>query len=240
MEWQAGEAKWRQIERHLLGDISRGIFRPGEKLPTELEMARWFGVNRHTVRQAIGSLAEANAIRVEQGRGTFVQENVLDYSLGRRTRFSKIVCGQQKLPHKRLIEWDIGKAKKKTAKRLQISGKNKVIRLFSVSEADGVPVACSESFLPAERFEGMADVFSKTGSLTEAFALFGIEDYQRRETRITAHLPSRRIAALLRQPKTRPVLVTENIDVDMSGIPIEYGITSFASDRVMLVVEGKG
>lgn len=240
MDWHAGEAKWRQIERHLLGDISQGIFRPGEKLPTELEMARWFGVNRHTVRQAIGSLAEANAIRVEQGRGMFVQESVLDYSLSRRTRFSQIVGGQQKLSHKRLIEWDIGKAKKKIAGHLRINKKNKVIRLFSVGETDGVPVVCSESFFPAERFEGLADVFSKTGSLTEAFTYFGVDDYQRSETRITAHLPSRRVAALLRQPKTRPVLVTESVDIDMSGIPIEYGITSFASDRVMLVVEGKG
>ncbi len=238
MDWQAGEAKWRQIERLLLGEISKEIFRAGERLPTEMNLARRFGVNRHTVRQAIGSLAEANVIRVEQGRGMFVQDNMLDYPLGRRTRFSQIVSGRQKLPRKRLVEWEILRAGKKIAGRLQIRKKDSVVRLFSVSEADGIPVACSESFLPAKRFEGIEEIFSQTGSLTESFAFFGVDDYQRDETRITAQLPSRQIAALLRQPRNHPVLVTEKIDIDMSGIPVECGTTSFASDRVTLLVKG--
>ncbi|GAB6051920.1 phosphonate metabolism transcriptional regulator PhnF [Magnetospira thiophila] len=239
MEWQAGEAKWRQIERILLLEISQGQFPTGQRLPTEMDMARRFGVNRHTVRQAVGALAEANVVRVEQGRGTFVQESLLDYDLSQRTRFSQIVSSRQKLPRKRLIEWEILPAKKRIAQNLQLKKKTKVLRLFSVSEADGVPVACSESFLPADRFAGLADIFSETGSLTEAFVRYGVTDYQRRETRITAQLPTRRIAALLHQPKIRPVLVTENIDVDMEGQPIECGTTSFASDRVQLLVEGK-
>ena len=50
---------------------------------------------------------------------------------------------------------------------------------------------------------------------------------------------SGRIAALLRQPRNRPVLVTENVDVDMAGTPIECGTTWFASDRVQLTVDGR-
>jgi len=238
MEWRAGEAKWRQIERVMLDEIATGNFKPGQQIPTESELADRFGVNRHTVRRAVAALAEAEALRVEQGRGTFVQESVLDYALGRRTRFSQIVTGRQKLPRKRLIDWETLRARSAVAKQLHLRKQERVVRLFSVSEADAMPVACSESFLPAARFEGIADIFAKTGSLTEALTYFGVEDYQRRETRITAQLPSRRIAALLRQPKARPILVASKIDVDMAGIPIECGTTSFASDRVQLVVEG--
>ena len=77
MEWEKGEAIWKQIERQLLRDIAQGMFKPGEKLPTEKELAARFEVNRHTVRSAIAALTEANVTRVEQGRGTFVQEAVL-------------------------------------------------------------------------------------------------------------------------------------------------------------------
>ncbi|RED44877.1 phosphonate metabolism transcriptional regulator PhnF [Aestuariispira insulae] len=238
IDWQAGEAKWRQIERILKEEITLGDFPSGEKLPTELVLAKRFGVNRHTVRQAIGALADADLVRVEQGRGTFVQEAVLDYNLSQRTRFSQNVSRKQKLPHKRLLEWEETKARGKVARNLQLKEGMPVLRLFSVSEADGIPVCCSESFLPGIRFEGLEEAFRETGSLTEAFKSYGIADYQRKETRITSHLPTARIAELLRQPKTRPILLTENIDIDMNGGVIETGFTSFASDRVQLIVGG--
>lgn len=239
MQWQSGEAKWRQIERRLSEEIAAGVFPPGEKLPTELELARRFEVNRHTVRQAIAALVDAHAIRVEQGRGTFVQENILDYTLSNRTRFSQNVSRRQKLPHKQMLEAEEVKGGSHVAAALHLKKGSKLIRLFSVSEADGVPVAASESFLPAQRFSGIVGIFSETGSLTEALRRFGIEDYQRRETKVTAQLPTTRIAALLRQPRNRPVVVTENVDVDMDGTPIEFGTTWFASDRVQLIVEGR-
>ena len=239
MQWRAGEAKWRQIEQQLSAEIAEGVFPPGEKLPTELELARRFEVNRHTVRQAIAALVDAHAIRVEQGRGTFVQENILDYRLSNRTRFSQNVSRRQQLPRKQMLEAEEVKAGSHVAAALHLKKGSKLIRLFSLSEADGVPVAASESFLPAQRFEGIVEIFTQTGSLTEAFRQFGISDYQRRETRVTAQLPTTRIAALLRQAKNRPVLMTENVDVDMDGTPIEYGTTYFASDRVQLIVDGR-
>ncbi|MCB2100401.1 MAG: phosphonate metabolism transcriptional regulator PhnF [Rhodobacterales bacterium] len=240
MDWRAGEAKWRQIERVLVDEIGQGLFAPGSRLPTELELAARFGVNRHTVRQAIGALAEADVLRVEQGRGTFVQESVLDYALSSRTRFSQNVADSHMLPHKRLTESETLRAGRRIAGRLALDPEDFVVRLFSVSEADSVPVACSESFLPARRFPTLPEVVAETGSLTEALARLGVPDYHRRETRVTAQLPSGKVAAFLRQPRTRPVLVTENVDVDGGGVPIECGTTWFASDRVQLIVPSPG
>ena len=47
-----------------------------------------FGVNRHTVRRAISTLVEQGLLRVEQGRGTFVAEDVVEFVVGERTRFT--------------------------------------------------------------------------------------------------------------------------------------------------------
>ena len=57
-------------------------------MPTEAALSQQYGVNRHTLHQAVSELAEGGIIRVEQGRGSFVQEHVLDYLVGRKTRFS--------------------------------------------------------------------------------------------------------------------------------------------------------
>ena len=83
-----GVALWRQILVRLERDIGAGIYPPGGRLPTEAEFAARFGVNRHTVRRALEELSRVGLVRVEQGRGTFVAEDILDYTVGPRTRFS--------------------------------------------------------------------------------------------------------------------------------------------------------
>lgn len=56
----------------LTSRIEDGELSPGGRLPAETELARDFGVNRLTVRQAIGELARLGQVRVQHGVGTFV------------------------------------------------------------------------------------------------------------------------------------------------------------------------
>ncbi|MBN8910269.1 MAG: GntR family transcriptional regulator, partial [Rhodospirillales bacterium] len=76
-----GVALWRQIAGRLQQDIAGGGLPPGARLPTEAELSQQFGVNRHTVRRALEELSRAGLVRVEQGRGSFVAEDVLDYTV---------------------------------------------------------------------------------------------------------------------------------------------------------------
>jgi GntR family phosphonate transport system transcriptional regulator len=237
MDWEPGLSIWKQIEKQVLADISDGVFTPGEKMPTEMELVRRFGVNRHTVRRAMAALVDSNVVRVEQGRGAFVQEQILDYPLGSKTRFSQIVSGRHRLPDKSLISSEVLKANSTIAQFLDVKPGTRVIELFSVSEADSVPLAVATSYLPAARFDGIVEIFVETKSLTEAFKRFGIDDYTRKTTRISATLPSSRVANLLKQARNRPVISTESVDVDSAGAAIEYGVTAFSSDRVQLIVE---
>src|SRR5262245_55865358 len=102
-ERTAGMALWRIIETTLATEISAGVFKPGDRLPTEAELARRFAVNRHTLRRAMAALADAGKVRIEQGRGTFVQENVIEYPVSRRTRFSEVLTAQHYHPRGELL-----------------------------------------------------------------------------------------------------------------------------------------
>lgn len=57
--------------------IQEGKLQKGEKLPTEPELMKLFGVGRSTVREAVKMLVNMGFLSVQQGRGTFV-ENVTD------------------------------------------------------------------------------------------------------------------------------------------------------------------
>jgi GntR family transcriptional regulator len=63
------------------GYIKDGVWRVGDKLPTENELAATFEVSKITVRQAIGILENEGRIDRQAGRGTFVVEPLVEYSL---------------------------------------------------------------------------------------------------------------------------------------------------------------
>ena len=67
-----------QVYEALRGRISSGEWRPGERLPSESELAASFGVNRLTVRMALQKLAALGVTATRTGSGTYVLDFDLD------------------------------------------------------------------------------------------------------------------------------------------------------------------
>lgn len=67
-------------------DISQGVYKPGQKIPTEPELMVQYAVGRSTIREAVKTLAMSGVLRVQQGSGTFVNEDVQAESLDQRLR----------------------------------------------------------------------------------------------------------------------------------------------------------
>ncbi|MSO76113.1 MAG: phosphonate metabolism transcriptional regulator PhnF [Alphaproteobacteria bacterium] len=237
LERGAGFTLWRQIEAVLEDEIAQGAHPPGARLPTEVALATRFSVNRHTIRRAMAGLAERGLLRVEQGRGTFVQEHMVDYPLGRRTRFSENVARAERAPGDRLLRALTLPASPEVAEALAIAANAPVVMLETLGEADGRPLGLGAHHFPAARFLGLIRAYEASRSISRALAACGVPDYTRKLTRITVRMPSADEARILQQPANRPVLVTEAVNVDAAGAPIEYGVARFAGDRVQLVVE---
>jgi GntR family phosphonate transport system transcriptional regulator len=232
----AGITLWRQIEARLAEEVAGGSIEPGAQLPTERSLALRFGVNRHTMRQALAALAERGLIRIEQGRGMFVQENVLDYVLGARTRFSEILITQNRRPGGRLLRASSERRDARIARELRLAPSGLLIELETLGEADGRPISLATHYFPKARFDGLIERYRECGSITGALRALGVADYTRAVTRVIARLPSAEEALLLRQPRSRPVLVSEAVNVDEAGKPIEFGLARFASERVRMVI----
>ena len=127
LERGAGVAVWRQIEQILAAEIAAKGFGEDGRLPSEGELARRFDVNRHTVRRAMLGLAALGLVSVEQGRGTFVQPGAIDYTIGKRTRFTENLKRHQHSAAGKLLASSRGKADPSrgcasTPARLQITG----------------------------------------------------------------------------------------------------------------------
>ncbi|HEY0294303.1 MAG TPA: phosphonate metabolism transcriptional regulator PhnF [Bordetella sp.] len=239
VERGSGIAVWRQIGELLAGDIRNKLYEPGEQLPTEPELAERYSVNRHTIRRAMGELEQEGLVRIEQGRGTFVQEHAIDYAIGRRTRFSENLRRQGLTGHGELLGKQLLRYAE-AAGHLGLARNAELLRVRVRGRSGKRTLSVAEHYLDAERFPDLADKLGALGSMSKVYAQYGIADYTRKWSRITAVLPDPDLARLLGQPKTRPVLQVEALNVDLEGKPLQYSITRFGGDWVQLVVGDEG
>ncbi|WP_041675412.1 phosphonate metabolism transcriptional regulator PhnF [Ramlibacter tataouinensis] len=233
---RSGVSVWRQIADTLAEDIRNRRYSDTGRLPSETELSARFGVNRHTLRQAVNALQSEGLLRVEQGRGMFVQQALVSYPLSRRTRFSENLQRQGLLPAKQWLTARSQPAGERVARELRLAPKEPVLMVENLSEANGQPLSLMTAYYPAARFGAMLEMLGEGTSTTEVLRRLGVEDYLRAESRITTQMPSEETARLLRQPVTRPLLCVESLDVDLQGVPIKFGETVFCGDRVQLCV----
>jgi GntR family transcriptional regulator, phosphonate transport system regulatory protein len=232
-----GVALWRQIASHLQQDIGTGHYPPGGRLPTEAELSHQFAVNRHTVRRALEELSRSGLVRVEQGRGSFVAEDVLEYSVEPRTRFSEWIKRHNKEPSGRVLQLKETAADTQVATGLGIRAGGRVVLLERLGFADDRPVSLTSHYFPTARLRGMLEALRTTPRITEALHSVGVADYLRQMTRVTARQPTADEAELLRMPRNRPLLLTENINVDRAGQVVEFAIGRYPTPRVQIVFE---
>jgi len=232
-----GVSLWRQIVQTIEREIASGGHRPGARLPTEAELSARFAVNRHTVRRAMEELEGRGLVRIEQGRGSFVAEDILDYRLGPRTRFSEIIRRQNREPGGRIVHVSEIPAEAGLAEQLGIRRGRAVVQVERLGMADGRPVVLGLHHFPAARFARLPALLAENHSITAALAACGVPDYRRRVTRVTARLPTPEEAELLQQSRNRPVLVAEAVNTDPAGEVVDVTIARYAAGRVQLVVE---
>jgi len=237
---RSGVSVWRQIADTLTTEIHDRAYAASGRLPGEVELAARFCVNRHTLRQAVAKLQSDGLVRVEPGRGMFVQHELLDYALSRRTRFSENLLRQGLLPSKQLLSAREMPASERVAQGLKIDKGVSVLRVELLDEANDTPIGLATAYYPAQRFAGLLEMLGTGTRTSDILKHFGVQDYVREQSRITTQMPTEEVARLLKQSSSRALLCVESVDVDLQGVPIKFGETVFCGDRVQLVVGADG
>jgi GntR family phosphonate transport system transcriptional regulator len=234
----SGVALWRRVADAIEHGIADGRYAAGTRLPGETEIAEIYRVNRHTVRRALAALAERGLVRAERGSGTYVEAPRITYPLRSRTRFSENIGAGGREARAQLISHAVEDADRILAKRLGLKTGASLVRLETLRFADRTPISTATTWMPAERFPDAARVYERQRSMTRTLAHYGIKDYKRAETRLTAAIVEAADAARLDLALGRPILLTESTDTDTEGKPLLTSRTRFAAERIEFVVEG--
>jgi GntR family phosphonate transport system transcriptional regulator len=233
----SGVALWRRVADAIEHGIADGRHPQGSRLPGETEIAETHRVNRHTVRRALAALAERGLVRAERGSGTYVEAPRIAYPLRSRTRFSENIGAGGREARAQLLSHALEDADRALAKRLSLKTGAPLVRLETLRFADRIPISRATTWLSAERFPDAARVYERQGSMTRTLSHFGIKDYKRAETRLTAAIVEAADAARLDLALGRPILLVESVDTDLAGNPLLTHRSRFAAERIQFVVE---
>lgn len=223
-----------QIVAELRQNINDGIYKSGDKLPTEEKLSIRFGVNRHTLRRAIGLLKSEGLLRVDQGRGTFVANTLIRYPIGKRVRYNEALKAQGRAASFKLLRSLKIPAEVAVAKALEIEVGTPVALMERLGLADNQPISVSNSYFPQSLFPSILAHCQQTSSISKMFRDIYNCDHIRIRTRISARLVNQHDARILELPLNHPILLTESVNVNQRSQIIEYGVTRFRGDRMEL------
>lgn len=228
-----GEAVYSQIARMLADEIQKS-YTPGAYLPPEDDLARRFGVNRHTLRRAVDELIQSGMVERIHGKGTRVLDVPFDYEVGKTTRFTEQLDAAGLKAETLILRKLVIPAQNGVASRLALPEGSPVLWMETLRQVEGRPYCLISHYLPHSRFPDLLEHFNE-GSLHEYLSHHHQVLLRRVESLVTAALPQGDDADLLQMPRHLPVLRVKSLNIDvLYETPLEYALTRFRGDRIQL------
>ena len=216
---------YQQIKSLILQSLHAGEWKPGEPIPSEIELASRFRVSQGTVRKAIDELAAENLLVRRQGKGTFVATHAEQHV---QYRFLKLVpdsgdVDSEGPAERTIVECRRQRAAADVARALALRTGDAVLQVRRVLSYRGTPTILEDLWLPGSPFKGLtAERLDEWhGPMYALFETeFGVR-MVRAEDRIRAVLPDESQAALLGITTATPLLSVERIAHTYHDTPME-------------------
>lgn len=216
---------YQQIKGLILQSLQQGEWKPGEAIPSEMELAARFRVSQGTVRKAIDELAAENLVMRRQGKGTFVATHAEQHV---QYRFLKLLpdtgdASVEGPAQRNIIDCRRVRASAEIARTLALRSGDAVIQAKRILSFAGVPTILEDIWLPGHAFKGLTgeQMASYQGPTYAMFEIdFGVR-MVRAEEKIRAVLPDAEQAAQLHVTTGTPLLSVERIAYTYNDVPME-------------------
>ena len=216
---------YQQIKGLILQSLQAGEWKPGEAIPSEMDLAARFRVSQGTVRKAIDELAAENLVVRRQGKGTFVATHAEQHV---QYRFLKLMpdSGDRDAegPAQRtILDCRRLRAPAEIARALQLRSGDAVVQVRRVLSFGGEPTILEDFWLPGNAFKGLT-AEQMAGYQGPTYAMFELDfgvRMVRAEERIRAVAASEPEATLLAVPRGTPLLQVERIAYTYNDVPME-------------------
>lgn len=231
---------YQQIGVDLRDAIERGVFAPKERIPSELELSKKYGVSRITVRRAVEELCTQGYLIKRQGRGTFVSTPRINRKLlqSEFVRSFTEVCEDYGMkPGAHLLSRQIVPIRSAEEKFFKLSSTSLLLRIQRLRTADKVPIFEENIFLPYEEYRNLLEFDLEDVSM---FATIG-----NMTGRAPSYTTSRLVEAVKATPEQSsrlaipigdPLLYLHAYFVDTEGNPVCIGRQYYVGSRYRILL----
>lgn len=225
-----------QVKGVLEKKIRSDEWKPGEKIPTEKELAEQLDVSNITVKRAVIDLVNEGLLYRKRGKGTFVISSVPEKEIYSSVFFTS---GQNETTIHKLLDYTIEKADSDIAKVLEINEGDEVINIQRLGIEDGEPMSIEYTYLPKKIFndnfiegaenELIYNILKKKFNLKLSTA----KNY------FSGIVANQTDAKLLNIQKNTPLFVWERITHAEPGLVVEYSKFIMRQDKEKYYLEVK-
>ncbi|MEM1285753.1 MAG: GntR family transcriptional regulator [Pseudomonadota bacterium] len=227
---------WRQLADLIRQRVESGAWRHGDRLPTEIELAVHFGVNRHTLRKAVGTLVEDRLLTTVRGRGTFVAgAPPLAFQPPWQTS-EQHGFGDEPITE-RFLHHQIVEATGRLGPFLAVDAHAALHRLDLKLEAGTVPVALARYWFAETRFARLDAIYRSAGSMAATLDQLGLPALRRDRMEMSAAMPDDRERRHLALAPSTPVITALSVCRDQDGKPIYACQLRLSPERAALVID---
>jgi GntR family transcriptional regulator len=215
---------YQQIKALIMRGLQGGEWKPGEAIPSELDMAARFRVSQGTVRKAIDELAAENLLVRRQGKGTFVSTHAEEQVQYRFLRLQSEEGGAAQPMQRHFLDCRRARASADVARMLELRAGDTAVQIRRTLSSRDRPVVLDDIWLPGALFKGLtAERLSEyRGPLYGLFeAEFGVRMI-RAEEKIRAVSADAGSADLLKVPVGAPLLSVEQLSRTYGDKPVEW------------------
>ena len=224
------EPAYLQLVKIIQRQIADGLFRPGDRLPSEAELRNRYGISPMTVRRAINMLVDQDVVSTERGRGTFVKQLKLSTATFHLKEMQNLFSDPSRAKVK-ILGVRIVKADDLVAGRLGLASGDRVIYIQRLLLISNEPVFYHREYLVYDPRKPIVEAEMEFTSLEGLFNGSGRSIFKMGELTIEAKLMSAEESELLKVPTPSAALSLTHIFFDYQNRPISLGWFICHSDR---------
>jgi GntR family transcriptional regulator len=220
---------YQRIRIQLYKDISSGVFKVGDTIPTEESLMKRFRASRTTIRRAVSSLVKEGIVVRKAGKGSFVNRNFPKTRIRMRGSFNDIL-DVAKSTSVKVLRFEYIEPPPEVTKQLQVKKDERVLCIDRVRFAKETPFLYSVNYLPKEvgRFLSIHDLEEKP--LTQLLTEKCRQVLKNAVQNFGATVADDRIAAILKIPMGFPLLTINRIATSSEDRLINLFLGHFRSD----------
>ena len=223
---------YQQIKSLLVKSLDAGEWKPGEAIPSEIELAARFQVSQGTVRKAVDELAAENLLLRRQGKGTFVATHLEPRV---RFRFLRLAPneGEPEPAQSKVLDCRRIRANADIARALEIKSGDPVVAIRRLLSFSNTPTVVDDIYLPGALFKGLtADLLNDySGPLYGLFESEFGTNMVRAEEKLRAIAAPEDVALVLGVAPSIPLLCVERISYTYGNRPVELRIGHYVTNE---------